>query len=144
MGFFISTIRNLLLVGVQNVPIVQVVLIVSDLVWFKMFKLFKSFETVRDRNFMLGGRLGLRARGSFLGLYQPPVRAVAIGMIFGSPAATYGDGRRLIEFYNMGLDVGSGMGPVAKRRILGPRAAAIRHAFRHLMDNRRLDQIVVG
>jgi hypothetical protein len=65
-------------------------------------------------------------------------------MIFRSPAATYGDGRWLIEFYNMGLDVGSGMGTVAKRRILGPRAAAIRHAFRHLMDNRRLDQIVIG
>ena len=65
-------------------------------------------------------------------------------MIFGPPATADRNGRRLVEFQNTRLDAGPGMRAVAKGRILRSRAAAIRNALRHLMDNCRLDQIVVG
>src|SRR6185295_19495278 len=124
MGFFISTMAFLLLRFVQNVP---------------------SREKYSNRLAAspLGGGLWLGARRALLGFDQASMGAVAIGMIFGSPAAADGNGGRLIEFQNARLDIGSLMGAVAEGRVFCPGAAAIRHAPRHLFHDRRLDQIVV-
>src|SRR4026207_2556693 len=105
--------------------------------------MFKSFESRNSFLTRSGGGFWLCTRRPFLGLHQASVGAIAVGMIFGSPTAADGDRRRLVEFQNMRLNVRPFMGAVAERRILRARAAAIRHAFRYLVDNRRFDKIVV-
>ena len=70
--------------------------------------------------------------------------AVAVRMIFGSPAAANRDSRRLVEFQNIRRDVGRFMRAVAERQIFASRAAAVGNAFRNLLYDRRFNEIIVG
>jgi hypothetical protein len=100
---------------VQNVQAVQ---IVFDPIPFKssIVQWFKNRSTVG-------------ARWALLGLYQPSMGAVAIGMIFRLPTAADGHGFRLFKFYHKGLNICRCVGAVAKRQIFAARAAAVRHAL---------------
>src|SRR5262249_45626171 len=86
------------------------------------FKRFKRFERLERL-------LCLIPRWPFFGLDQASMRAVAIGMILGSPAAADGDGCRLVKFKNMRGDISDGVRAVAERRVFRPCAATIGHAL---------------
>ena len=69
--------------------------------------------------------------------------AVAIGVIFRFPTAANRDGHRLVEFEYTRRNVRDCMGSITKRRILRAGAAAIGHAFGHLLDDGGFDEIFV-
>jgi hypothetical protein len=71
------------------------------------------------------------------------MRAVAIGMIFGLPAAADRDRRRFAEFQYMRSDVRNDVGTVTEGRILGAGAAAIGDLSRYLLHDGWLDKIFV-
>jgi hypothetical protein len=86
----------------------------------------------------------MSSRRPFFGLYKTAMGAVAIGMVFGSPATADCDSFRLFELQDKWLDVGSGVGTVAEREIFTARAAAVGDASRYLFYNCRFDQVVIG
>src|SRR5215510_3338007 len=72
---------------------------------FASFKRFKRFERLER----LERLLRLIPWRPLFGLDQPPMRAVALGVILGSPAAADGDGRGLVKFQNMRRDISDGV-----------------------------------
>jgi hypothetical protein len=81
----------------------------------------------------------MSSRRAFFGLYQATMGAVAIGVVFGSPATADCDRFGLFELQDKWLDVGNGVRTVAEREILAAGAPAVGNASRHLLYNRRLD-----
>src|SRR5215470_8687932 len=116
MGFFISTMMSLLinlLFTVQSLRSVQPLRSVQTVERLERFERF----------------LFSMPRWPFFRLDQASMRAVAIGMILGSPAAADGDGCRLVKFQNMRRDISDGVRAVAERRVFRPCAATIGHAL---------------
>jgi hypothetical protein len=83
------------------------------------------------------------ARWALLWLDQAAVRAVAIRVIFGFPAATDSNGFRLLEFQDEWLNIGSDVRAVTERQVFASRAATVSHAFGNLSNDGRFDQIIV-
>ena len=80
---------------------------------------------------------------TLFGFYQPAVRAVAIGMVFGPPTTANSNGSWFLEFKHARGNVGAGMRAIAERQILAAGAAAVRNLFAHLLDDRRFNQVFV-